>query len=127
MMRWAWIVGMVLGVSPVLWAQNGPALPGQPDQDSPAGLPRIGELVDVVNRATDSVPERNWTTPVRLVIIFTGLALLPSLFVMMTSFTPHCHCLGLCAACPVHSKYPSQHCHDRVGSIPDPLYHGADL
>ena len=37
--------------------------------------------------ATDSVPERNWTTPVRLVIIFTGLALLPSLFVMMTSFT----------------------------------------
>lgn len=51
-------------------------------------IPSIGDLMTVIDKAT--APEatgRDWSTPVKLVIIFTGLAILPSLLVMMTSFT----------------------------------------
>jgi flagellar biosynthetic protein FliP len=42
----------------------------------------------VIDKATAGEAEKkNWSTPVKLVIIFTGLAILPSLLVMMTSFT----------------------------------------
>ncbi|OHB57869.1 MAG: flagellar biosynthetic protein FliP [Planctomycetes bacterium RBG_13_44_8b] len=42
----------------------------------------------VVDKATTTESkDKDWSTPVKLVIIFTGLALLPSLLVMMTSFT----------------------------------------
>jgi flagellar biosynthetic protein FliP len=41
-----------------------------------------------VDKATAERAEgRDWSTPVKLVIIFSGLAILPSLFIMMTSFT----------------------------------------
>jgi len=51
-------------------------------------MPSIGDLMTVVDKATsDQSQTRDWSTPVKLVIIFTGLAILPSLFVMMTSFT----------------------------------------
>jgi flagellar biosynthetic protein FliP len=44
--------------------------------------------MSVLEKATSQQPEgKDWTTPVKLVIIFAGLALLPSLLVMMTSFT----------------------------------------
>jgi flagellar biosynthetic protein FliP len=46
------------------------------------GVPSVGDLMDVVNEAANE-----WSTPVKLVIIFGGLAILPSLLVMMTSFT----------------------------------------
>ena len=36
---------------------------------------------------TTEEKDKDWSTPVKLVIIFTGLAILPSLLVMMTSFT----------------------------------------
>ena len=52
------------------------------------GIPSIGDLMTVVDKATSSETEgKDWSTPVKLVIIFTGLAILPSLLVMMTSFT----------------------------------------
>ncbi|MBL7152229.1 MAG: flagellar type III secretion system pore protein FliP [Phycisphaerae bacterium] len=42
----------------------------------------------VVDKATTSETEgKDWSTPIKLVIIFAGLAILPSLLVMMTSFT----------------------------------------
>lgn len=42
----------------------------------------------MVDKATsDEAGSRNWSTPVKLVLIFTGLAILPSLLIMMTSFT----------------------------------------
>jgi flagellar biosynthetic protein FliP len=42
----------------------------------------------VVDKAmADEAEGKDWSTPVKLVIIFTGLAILPSLLVMMTSFT----------------------------------------
>jgi flagellar biosynthetic protein FliP len=53
------------------------------------GVPNIGDLLTVVDKATTGNAEssRDWSTPVKLVIVFTGLAMLPSLLVMMTSFT----------------------------------------
>jgi flagellar biosynthetic protein FliP len=54
----------------------------------PANVPSIGELMTVLDKATAPKADgRDWSTPVKLVIVFAGLALLPSLLVMMTSFT----------------------------------------
>jgi flagellar biosynthetic protein FliP len=61
---------------------------------SPAGasatnsVPSISDLMTVIDKATSNeAKSKNWSTPVKLVIIFSGLAILPSLLVMMTSFT----------------------------------------
>ncbi|OHB63328.1 MAG: flagellar biosynthetic protein FliP [Planctomycetes bacterium RBG_13_62_9] len=44
--------------------------------------------MSVLEKATSQQPEgKDWSTPVKLVIVFAALALLPSLLVMMTSFT----------------------------------------
>jgi len=54
----------------------------------PNAVPSISDLVTVVDKATaDKTEGRDWSTPVKLVIIFTGLAILPSLLIMTTSFT----------------------------------------
>lgn len=54
----------------------------------PDNVPSIGELMTVLEKATATEGQtRDWSTPVKLAIIFTGLAVLPSLLVMMTSFT----------------------------------------
>ncbi len=54
----------------------------------PGTVPSFGDLMTIVDKATaDQSKGRDWSTPLKLVIIFTGLALLPSLLVMMTSFT----------------------------------------
>jgi len=54
----------------------------------PNELPSIGDLAAIVDKATEEEGRgREWSTPVKLVIVFTGLAILPSLLVMMTSFT----------------------------------------
>lgn len=51
-------------------------------------MPSVSDLITVVDKATSSNSEtESWSTPVKLVIIFAGLAILPSLLVMMTSFT----------------------------------------
>jgi flagellar biosynthesis protein FliP len=61
---------------------------------SPAGsasstLPSIGDVVTAIDKAT--APEnsggKDWSGPVKLVVVFSALAILPSLLVMMTSFT----------------------------------------
>ena len=52
------------------------------------GIPSLTDLMTVIDKATtNETSSRDWSTPVKLVIIFTGLAILPSLLVMMTSFT----------------------------------------
>ncbi len=54
----------------------------------PAGVPNISDLMTLIDKATtDETQGKDWSTPVKLVIIFSGLAILPSLLVMMTSFT----------------------------------------
>ena len=51
-------------------------------------VPSITDLMTVIDKATSKEAKgKDWSTPVKLVIIFTGLAILPSLLVMMTSFT----------------------------------------
>jgi len=52
-------------------------------------VPSISDLVTLVDKATTEAGEANreWSTPVKLVIIFGALAILPSLLMMMTSFT----------------------------------------
>jgi flagellar biosynthetic protein FliP len=51
-------------------------------------VPSISDLMTIVDKATsEQGKSREWSTPVKLVIIFTGLAILPTLLVMMTSFT----------------------------------------
>ena len=67
-----------------------PELPGSTSTTSAPtnGVPSIGDLMTVIDKATTSKTEgKDWSTPVKLVIIFSGLAILPSLLVMMTSFT----------------------------------------
>ena len=45
-------------------------------------------MMQVFDKATTKEAKgKDWSTPVKLVIIFTGLAILPSLLVMTTSFT----------------------------------------
>jgi flagellar biosynthetic protein FliP len=51
-------------------------------------VPSISDLMTIIDKATTNEGEgKDWSTPVKLVIIFSGLAILPSLLVMMTSFT----------------------------------------
>jgi flagellar biosynthetic protein FliP len=67
-----------------------PGLPGNTTTTSaPAnGIPSIKDLMTIIDKATtDETKGKDWSTPVKLVVIFTGLAILPSLLVMMTSFT----------------------------------------
>jgi flagellar biosynthetic protein FliP len=70
-----------------------PELPRMPNDTAeksvPAvGVPSIGDLMTIIDKATTNEAEgKDWSTPVKLVIIFAGLAILPSLLVMMTSFT----------------------------------------
>ncbi len=67
-----------------------PTLPGNTATESVpvAGVPSISDLMTLIDKATaNEAKDKDWSTPVKLVIIFTGLAILPSLLVMMTSFT----------------------------------------
>lgn len=51
-------------------------------------VPSINDLVNVLDKATaENEQSKDWSTPLKLVIIFGGLAILPSLMIMMTSFT----------------------------------------
>jgi flagellar biosynthetic protein FliP len=66
-------------------APPGPAAP------SPA-LPGVGDLLNAVEKATSPQAQggsagKDWSAPVKLAVVFGALALLPSLLVMMTSFT----------------------------------------
>ncbi len=87
---------VVLTPAPVCLGRQANAplpLPQQPvgaagTNAAPNGVPSIGDLMTVIDKATaDGAQGRDWSTPVKLTIIFTGLALLPSLLAMMTSFT----------------------------------------
>ena len=65
-----------------------PLAPANQTVPTPINVPTINDLMTVLEKATAQQPQgKDWSTPVKLVIIFAGLALLPSLLVMMTSFT----------------------------------------
>jgi flagellar biosynthetic protein FliP len=54
-----------------------------------SAMPSIPDVLNVIDRATtpQNTNGKDWSGPIKLVIVFTALALLPSLLVMMTSFT----------------------------------------
>jgi flagellar biosynthetic protein FliP len=70
-----------------------PELPGKTTNASGINnptntVPSITDLKTLIDKAmTAEDKNKEWSTPVKLVIIFSGLAILPSLLVMMTSFT----------------------------------------
>ncbi|UCG07291.1 MAG: flagellar type III secretion system pore protein FliP [Desulfobacterales bacterium] len=69
-----------------------PQLPIQANnnpQNSPENaVPSISDLMTLIDKATTTEAEaRDWSTPVKLVVVFSALTILPSLLVMMTSFT----------------------------------------
>jgi flagellar biosynthetic protein FliP len=52
------------------------------------GLPNLDEVAKALEGASKKEgQETEWSSPIRLAMVFTALALLPSLLVMMTSFT----------------------------------------
>jgi flagellar biosynthetic protein FliP len=60
----------------------------EPGEPAAGSLPSLTELTEVVDKATTGAEgAADWSTPVKLVIIFGGLAIMPSLLVLMTSFT----------------------------------------
>ena len=58
---------------------------------APSGtMPNIPDLLNVIDKATTAESDEEkpeWSTPVKLVVIFTLLAILPSIMAMTTSFT----------------------------------------
>lgn len=56
---------------------------------NPAGLPSLVDLTALLEQASTEADGQadDWSTPIKIAIIFAGLAILPSLMVLMTSFT----------------------------------------
>jgi len=85
------LVAMVLCSSSVLGQEAQPAEEEiqQPAPPASTGPLATGDMVKVLDKATansDGEPNE-WAAPVRLAVVFTVLALLPSVLVMATSFT----------------------------------------
>jgi len=65
------------------------ATPPSPPAAQPNAMPTIPDIVRVIDKvsAANSEQPAEWTTPVKLVVLFTLLAIIPSLLAMTTSFT----------------------------------------
>jgi flagellar biosynthetic protein FliP len=59
------------------------------EPNAPGTLPSISDVVTAIDKASApaNAGGKDWSGPVRLVVVFTLLALLPSVLVVMTSFT----------------------------------------
>jgi flagellar biosynthetic protein FliP len=76
------VLAILLAAGPLM-AQDRPA----PSLDA---MPGVGDILTAVDKATAPKPGpagRDWSAPVKLAVAFAFLALLPSILVMMTSFT----------------------------------------
>jgi len=90
-------VGAVVAASPSPAAPVPPTMPSMTPADGssadapaaqPGTLPEIGDLLQAVNKATrEEDAGDDWSAPVKLAVVFAGLALVPAGLVMMTSFT----------------------------------------
>lgn len=89
----AWVslfaLAVVLAMPEVVLAQ---AARTQPPVAQPAGaeaaMPAISDLFNAVEQATSAKSGKaDWSAPVKLAVVFALLAVLPSVLVMMTSFT----------------------------------------
>jgi flagellar biosynthetic protein FliP len=61
------------------------------DLDANSALPDLEDLVAMIDRKSRDANavdgQKDWSSPIRLAVVFAGLAILPSLLVMVTSFT----------------------------------------
>jgi flagellar biosynthetic protein FliP len=79
------LIWLLLAAVNIAYAQEDAAAN---DERQTVTVPEIGDLMTVVDKATAEGAEgEEWSTPVKLVVIFAGLALLPTVLVMTTSFT----------------------------------------
>ena len=75
-------------LSVIILSAMGTALAADPASADTGSMPSVGNLMNLIDKATTDQSEgKDWSTPIKLVMIFSGLAILPSLLVMMTSFT----------------------------------------
>jgi flagellar biosynthesis protein FliP len=87
------IINSLFSIALMLLCFGLPASASGQATPSAGTVPSISDLMTVVDKATADQAaggpgkQKDWSTPVKLVIVFTGLAILPSLLVMMTSFT----------------------------------------
>ena len=85
------VIGLtILAAASAAPGQEAPAAPaGEPAAAPTASLPEVGQVIDAVGKAArgDQADQEDWSAPVKLAVVFAGLALLPSVLVMMTSFT----------------------------------------
>jgi flagellar biosynthetic protein FliP len=80
--------GQEANVTPVQPGTTSAAPTASLRQQTVGSVPSITDLMTIIDKATTNETKgKDWSTPVKLVIIFSGLAILPSLLVMMTSFT----------------------------------------
>jgi len=76
----------VLCLAATAAAQVASSQPTSQPTSGPAVAP--GDLLKAIEKATPSGAQGGeWSSPIRLAVVFTAMALLPSLLVMMTSFT----------------------------------------
>ncbi len=92
--RWIWVLVLILGAAGFsLGAEEERGDFGEMgeevEQELESSMPSIPDLMDVIDKASRPEGEEkpDWTTPVKLVFLFSMLAVLPSLMVMTTSFT----------------------------------------
>lgn len=66
-----------------------PVVAPEVDDPNSNSLPDIEQMLALVNRAGDPNDPNSvqWSSPIKLALVFAGLAILPSLLVMVTSFT----------------------------------------
>ena len=92
------VVGAVIAAVLVAWtapaaaqATSRPAHPFSTSRPtSQPAMPGFGDVLNAVDKASAPGPNgqgRDWSAPVKLAVVFTVLALLPSLLVLVTSFT----------------------------------------
>jgi flagellar biosynthesis protein FliP len=77
------IILIVLGLA--AFAQSAETTPAA----GTSAMPSVPDILNAIDKATtpQNASGKDWSGPIKLVVVFTALALLPSLLVMMTSFT----------------------------------------
>ena len=79
-----------LGVLVLASSAGGQISASAPASTPASALPKVGDLLTAIDKATaqsGTAKAGDWSAPVKLAVVFALLALLPSLLVMMTSFT----------------------------------------
>ncbi len=89
--RWAVAAVILLASAGPASGQGAAGTTTAPASEPAAGsLPEVGQIIDVIEKASDAKEDqeaREWSSPVKLAVVFAALALLPSVLVMTTSFT----------------------------------------